>query len=104
MEALEITQLDGERGLRLAGELDLVSAPLLIEAFANMANDGGADGQARVDLSDLTFMDSSGLHALVEIARAQNGHGPLIVEGASAIVLRLFEITDLARHPNLEIR
>jgi anti-anti-sigma factor len=74
----------------------------LIEAFAGIPD--GADGQAKVDLSELTFMDSSGLHALIEIARKQNGHGPLILEGASALVLRLFEITDLARHPNLEIR
>ena len=103
METLEITRLEGERGFRLAGELDVLSAPRLIEAFADAPEDG-ANGQARVDLSGLTFMDSSGLHALVEIAQSQNGHGPLILEGASPIVMRLFEITDLASHPKLEIR
>jgi anti-sigma B factor antagonist len=102
MEGLEITRLDGERGVRLAGELDMLSAPQLIEAFASIPN--GVDGQSKVDLTELTFVDSSGLHALIEIARNQNGHGPLILEGASTIVLRLFEITDLARHPNLELR
>ena len=102
MEALEITRLNGERTFRLEGELDVLSAPRLLEAFAGMS--GEADGQATIDLSGLTFMDSSGLHALIDIAHSQNGHGPLILERVPPMVLRLFEITEMTRHPNLEIR
>ena len=61
-------------------------------------------GQATLDISELTFIDSSGLHAIEEIARAQNGNGPLILTGASPTLARLLAITDLARHPGLEIR
>ena len=39
-----------------------------------------------------------------EIARAQNGNGPLILTGASPTVARLLAITELARHPGLDIR
>jgi anti-anti-sigma factor len=91
---------EGPRGLRLAGELDLRSLRRLTAAFAALP----ARGQATLDLSELTFIDSSGLHAIEEIARAQNGNGPLILTGTPATVARLLEITNLARHPGLDIR
>ena len=91
---------EGDRGLRLAGELDLRSLPPLTAAFAALP----AEGQATLDLSGLTFIDSSGLHAIEEIARAQNGNGPLILTGTPATVARLLEITNLDRHPGFDIR
>jgi anti-anti-sigma factor len=100
MENLVIHQLDGQRRLRLAGELDMHSVHALNEALAGMS--GG--GQATLDLSDLTFIDSSGLHAIVAFARNENGNGRLILEGVSTMMVRLFEITDLTEHPNLDIR
>jgi anti-anti-sigma factor len=100
MKDLVIHRLEGQRGLRLAGELDMHSVEVLNEALAGMSG----DGQATLDLSDLTFLDSSGLHAIVAFARAQNGNGSLILEGVSAMMVRLFEITDLTEHPDLDIR
>jgi anti-anti-sigma factor len=99
MQALEITYRDGDTGLRLAGELDLRTRPQLSEAVARIRD----NGQMTLDLSEVTFIDSSGLHAIVEIASTNNGH-PLILEGLPATMRRLFEITHLAQHPNLEIR
>jgi anti-sigma B factor antagonist len=99
MDRLEIWQLDGERGLRLAGELDLHSAKRLTETLGALQ---GA-GKATLDLSALTFIDSSGLHALVAFARTENGNGPVILQGVSAMMLRMFEITNLVQHPGLEI-
>jgi anti-anti-sigma factor len=100
VEDLLIINLDGETGLRLSGELDTLSASKLVEALAKFQG----PGPIRVDLSELTFIDSSGLHAIASAASAVNGAGPVILEGASPMVLRVFEITNLARHPNLEIR
>jgi anti-anti-sigma factor len=100
MEALEITYLDGGAGLRLAGDLDLHTAPRLSEAFAEIVNNDGV----KLDVSELTFIDSSGLHAIVACARSANGSGPLILEGASPNMLRMFEITELTGHSNIEIR
>lgn len=50
--------------LLLTGELDLVSEAVLAEALA----DAGAR-PVRIDLSELAFMDSSGLRALLGAAR-----------------------------------
>jgi anti-anti-sigma factor len=100
MDTLEIAELDGERGLRLAGELDMQTAPQLREALANMQG----SGQTRLDVTGLTFIDSFGLHTIATYVQSRNGTGPLILEGVSATMLRLFEITQLAQHPMLEIR
>jgi anti-anti-sigma factor len=100
MDGFHISRLDGERGLRLIGELDMQSAPVLRDAFAGLSG----DGQTKLDLSDLTFMDSSGMHVIVDYARTQNGKGPLILEGVSPMLMRLLEITDLAQQRCLDIR
>jgi anti-anti-sigma factor len=47
-----------------AGELDIASAPELVSFFAR---DGFGDAETvLVDLSGVTFIDASGLHALVK--------------------------------------
>lgn len=72
--------------LRLAGELDLVSEPVLADELAK------ADGRAlRIDLSALAFMDSTGLRALLTTMRAFDDfklRGPL-----QPSVERLFALT-----------
>jgi anti-anti-sigma factor len=99
MEALEITALDGGTGLRLAGELDLQTASQLNHALAGIRR----NGRVTLDLSELSFIDSSGLHAIVTYAGTQSGSGPVVLEGVSETMRRIFTITNLAQHPNLEI-
>ena len=55
-------------------------------------------------MSELTFIDSSGLHAIARFALAQNGHGPVLIEGASPLIRRVFEITHLFDSPALDVR
>lgn len=100
MEIFETTPLDGKRGLRLAGELDSHSVPRFKEALVHLQG----DGQTELDLSKLTFIDSSGLHAILEFADAENGHGCVIVEAVPPSLVTLFEISKLTEHPQLEIR
>jgi anti-anti-sigma factor len=100
MDRLDISQLDGERGLRVEGELDLHSAQQLTDALAALQG----TGPATLDLSLVTFIDSSGLHAIVAFAGTENGNGPVRIQGASATLLRMLEITNLAQHPGLDIR
>ena len=69
--------------MRLAGELDLRTAPQLTEAFASIRS----NGKAKLDLAELTFIDSSGLHAILEAASSVDGAGPLILEGVPATML-----------------
>jgi len=81
--------VDEENGtvvLRLSGELDLVSEPILESALAR------AKGRpVRIDLSELAFMDSTGLRALLSAAREYPDltlAGPL-----QAPVRRLLDLT-----------
>jgi anti-sigma B factor antagonist len=72
--------------LRVSGELDLVSEPQLSEAFARVA------GQpVLIDLSELAFMDSTGLRALLAAAKT---HPDLKLRGPlQPAVERLLELT-----------
>jgi anti-anti-sigma factor len=72
--------------LRVSGELDLVSEPQLTAALVQTAGKN-----ATVDLTELAFMDSSGLRALLGAARAYPQltlRGPL-----QPPVRRLLELT-----------
>jgi anti-anti-sigma factor len=57
--------------LSLTGELDMATAPELEEAIERAQ--GGS--QIVVDLRELTFIDSTGIRALIQVYTAgQNGH------------------------------
>jgi anti-sigma B factor antagonist len=101
MEAtLTIVALDAPvRGLRLIGELDIATVPSLTEALASLSG----DGPVTLDLSELTFMDSSGIHAILQFASSLDGEGPLTLAHPSENVSRLLEIVALDTHPGIRI-
>ena len=74
---LEVIVENTRATLRLAGELDSATVPRLQAAFEQAA-DAGPE-QVAVDLERLTFIDSSGLQALVACQRRFNGQGPHLV-------------------------
>ncbi|MEV6691900.1 STAS domain-containing protein [Micromonospora sp. NPDC051196] len=97
--ALTVTYAERDGGglarLRLAGELDMSSAPELNEAIDQLA----AAGQRRllVDLTDLTFCDSTGIAVFVRgDNRAAAQGGWLRVTGATGRVERVLKVTGLA--------
>ena len=100
MSVLEISPLVGVPCVRLAGELDLVTAPLLTEALGDLAS----EREVHLDLALLTFLDSSGLHAIIKLARSQHGDRSVVLVNPSTAVLRLLEITGIDKHPAVEIR
>ena len=51
----------------------------------------------RIDLSGVTFMDSSGLNALIGIRTLALARHTLVVENSSANVRRILEITGLSQ-------
>jgi len=79
--------------LLLAGEIDSFTAPVLAERLA----ESGA--VTVVDLSGVTFLDSSGLRVLVEAhrVRAETG-GSLRLRAPSTNVQHLLEISGLLDH------
>ena len=80
--------------LLLAGELDAATVPQL-ELALNRAEDAGAE-QIVVDLERLTFIDSTGLQALVAYHRRFDGSGPaLVIRRPRAEVSRIFALVGL---------
>ncbi|MFC3502298.1 STAS domain-containing protein [Micromonospora krabiensis] len=85
---------DGGTYLRLAGELDVSTAPQLNAVIDRLA----AAGERRllVDLSELTFCDSTGIAAFVRADnRAAVDGGWLRVTGATGSVERVLRLTGI---------
>lgn len=76
--------------VHLKGEVDISSAHLLTSQFSTMAADGHSS--VIVDATQVTFMDSTGLHALVEGKRALHDNGKRIFLVPSPQVRRVLEL------------
>jgi anti-sigma B factor antagonist len=76
----------------VTGELDLAVAPKLETCLARL--DVSPGGRLVVDLSDLDFLDSSGLRVLVMAHQRaeQEGFRLVLVRGPEAVA-RVFELT-----------
>ena len=86
--AITPTVVDGCRVLVLEGELDAAQAPTLTEAL-----DHGTDGlPVIVDLTALTFLDSSGIHALLR--DGEGGKPAALVRAPASNVGRVLDIVD----------
>ncbi len=78
--------------LALHGELDLASAPALDQQL-RAAEEIGIR-RVVVDLSGLEFIDSAGLHVLLDADRRLREHGPgLVLRRGPRAVQRIFELT-----------
>jgi anti-sigma B factor antagonist len=86
----------GRHTLVLSGELDLVSSGAL-ESMVLLLCADGITGIA-LDLSKLTFMDSTGLRAVLCVREVAESHGYefLLIPGPRNIQ-RLFELTGLSQ-------
>ena len=79
-----------------SGRLNMVSAPQL----RKLADDVVANGRPKivVDLTGVSFMDSSGLGALIgALKSARQASGDLRVAGATEQVLAVLQLTNLDR-------
>jgi len=83
-------------------QLDAHTAPALTEAL-EAAIDGGA-ARLVVDMSDVYFLDSSGLGALIRLLKRLPEGGNLALCGCRAPILELLRLTRidqiLAAHPS----
>ena len=80
----------------LAGELDLLVAPLAREALARALHEPRQ--RLIIDLSGLTFIDSSGLHVLLQAEKRcrKTGRG-LVLRPGPPNVQKVFELTNTIR-------
>ncbi len=86
-------EIEAERStVFLRGELDLSGVERAREAIEQA--EAGGKGLLVLDLSDLEFIDSTGLEVLLRAARrAHDSGGRLIVQKPSRYVRRLLEMT-----------
>ena len=87
---------DGGRAIRLrvVGEIDMSTAPTFEEALSSALDE--EPERLMIDLSELNFMDSSGLNALVRARNAMDDTGiELVISGVSDQVRRLLEVSGL---------
>lgn len=87
----------GEHTLTLSGELDIATADQLTDALAGLAPRPGDN--LTIDLSAVSFMDSTGLRVLIAAnanAKAA-GYDLLIVTGESP-AKRVLELTRMDEH------
>ena len=82
----------------VVGELDAYSMPSLEELAASLRADGYVN--FTLDMSHTTFIDSSGLRALLALHTeiVGSGAGKLVLQSPSDPVSRLLAITGLSDH------
>jgi anti-anti-sigma factor len=89
-----VSLADGAVRVRVLGELDLSTSPELGETLLRELGEGRS---VVVDLSAVTFIDSTGLNTLVAALRScdTNGGSLMLSPELPAQVTRVFEITGL---------
>ena len=83
-----------EYEVRLLGELDVSTAPGLRDELTRLASDGAT--MVTVDLSELAFVDSTGLSVLITgLKRLRQQGGEMTLRSPSPGARRVLEITGL---------
>jgi len=82
--SLCVTPLSTECGLRLAGDIDISSTDLLDAALAAIP---AADGDIRLDMTEVDFIDVVGTGSLVRAAARLDGGRRLILHRPPPVLL-----------------
>lgn len=97
---IEVSSDGGTIVIALRGELDLASAPIFSARFEQAAADGPV--AIVVDLSELEFVDSTGLRCILLAHERCDGRDPrFAVVPGDGQVARLLEIARVEEHLNL---
>jgi anti-sigma B factor antagonist len=87
----EVTHLDGSAVVSVAGELDVVTAPVLCQVIGGIVTPHLR--AVTLDLSTLTFVDVIGLHALVDVGKMAVAAGAEFrLSGVTARTLRVIRL------------
>jgi anti-anti-sigma factor len=93
--------IDGEPVVRLRGELDLSTAPELARVLDALLEGEVAD--VALDISGLSFIDSSGISALITAQQDLHKRGRrLSVRSPRPTAVKVFEIAGLMDFLNVE--
>jgi len=93
---LATTDEDGVAVVSAHGEIDVATAPELRQAIVEVASAG--PGPLVIDLTDVDFLDSTGLGVLVSgLKRFRTMGTDVILVIASNRIMKVFEITGLTQ-------
>jgi anti-sigma B factor antagonist len=93
---IDIVERDGMVVVALEGEFDLCAAPELEQILNRVAATDASS--IVVDLDRVSFMDSAGVHVLLQFSLAPASGARLALTRGSRQVQRLFEITGVERY------
>ncbi len=101
---IRIVQVEGTQAtVYTAGEIDITSAPTLRTALTQCLAEGCTE--VTVDMTDLEFIDSSGLGVLVwALKQLRTREGRLIVCNPPAIAQKVLGISGLSPHLDIVSR
>src|SRR4051812_1868672 len=80
------------RSGRFSGEIDLASYDRLIASMSPLT---GSTGDIICDLTDVTFIDSSGIRLFVQMHRSRDADSAVVLRNAPPNVERVFALTGL---------
>lgn len=91
---VELLEEDSVQCFKVVGEIDAFTAPILKERLAAVQKLPGL--QAEIDLSEVEYIDSTGLGIFVGFYKAlKDTDGHMKITGVNARLKRLFEISGL---------
>lgn len=98
---VDIKEKDNFLQAYISGEIDAHTAPVLREKLDGYQNH--KDLRAELDLSDVNYMDSTGLGVFVAFYKGVNSNGGHVkLKGLSPRLKRLFDITGLGAIMDIE--
>ena len=89
----------GKLTVALEGRLDTTTAPQL-ESELRPALEGVTE--LVFDLKDLAYVSSAGLRVLLSAQKTMNKQGSMVVRGANADLLEIFDVTGFSDILNIE--
>jgi anti-sigma B factor antagonist len=91
---VDVSEVDGQRIIRLTGDVDAYSSAQLRDRLTRLIDDGAES--VVLDLAGLQFLDSTGLGVLVGAQkRLTQAGGELVLRSPRAGARRVFELTGL---------
>ena len=97
---LEVRETGQPRGFRLIGELDISNAETLAAVLDREVEE---QGDISLDLSDLTFIDSSGIRVLLRAMDRLSGRGKIILASPTSSVRHVLSLMGLDDHDSIRV-
>jgi anti-sigma B factor antagonist len=91
-DGFRIELLDGQQSARMTGELDLATYDTAMAALAGLFE---ASGDVVLDVSDLTFVDSSGIRLFILLHQSLGEQGRLVLQSPTPHVAGILQIAGL---------